>query len=64
MNIDRQDLAEIQKRFEAAEAELQGVLACRAVGNDPAKREGELLDELDALEYEAGLILYPQFRQP
>jgi hypothetical protein len=54
-------LEEIQARTEEIDREL-GQLWAGKTCDDPATREAELLAEQDALEYEAGLILYPHFK--
>jgi hypothetical protein len=53
---------EIQARWEAIDNELAELWAGRVCA-DPVAREAELLAEQDELEYEAGLILYPRFRE-
>lgn len=53
---------EIQRRWDEIDDELEGITHGRVVDGDPATREGELLEELDALEFEAGLIEFPRFR--
>lgn len=47
--------AEIVSRWEAIDKELADLWAGKVVpGNDPAQREGELLREQDALDFELG----------
>ncbi|WDI40221.1 hypothetical protein [Bremerella sp. P1] len=50
---------EIQRRWDEIDKELEGIAKGRVVDGDPATREGELLEELDRLEYEAGLTEFP-----
>ena len=46
---------EIHRRRAEIDAELKDIRACKVtLGTDPATREGELLEALDALEYEIG----------
>lgn len=58
--MDRLDA--IQQRWEAIDRELADLADGKVIEGDPATREGELLAELDRLEYEAGEILYPRNR--
>lgn len=46
---------EIQRRREQANQKLADLADFKVVSGDPAALEGELLEELDELEYEAGL---------
>lgn len=55
---------EIQARWAAIDKELQGIAEGKVVDGCPAEREAQLLGELDELEYEAGLIIYPRFHSP
>ena len=52
---------EIEQRWSQIDKALRDIAECRVTEGNPAEREGELLEELDQLEYEAGLIEYPQF---
>lgn len=52
---------QIQKRWNEVERALTDIREGKVVDGCPVEREGELLAELDALEYEAGLIEYPRF---
>lgn len=45
---------ERQRRFEEIERELEAIREGRTLAVDPVKREGELLEELDAMEFEEG----------
>lgn len=54
-------LEAIQERWNQIDNALRDIGEGRVVEGDPAEREGELLEELDRLEYEAGIILYPHF---
>jgi hypothetical protein len=45
---------ERQKRFEEIEAELSRIRNGMVVSGDPAELEGELLEELEAIEFEEG----------
>ena len=48
---------EIQQRWAAIDRELTAIADCRVSPGttDPAKKEAELLEEQDALEYKLGL---------
>jgi len=51
------EYGEVQQRWAEIDCELAELVDGKVVREtDPAAREGELLEELDALEYEAGLI--------
>lgn len=51
--------AEIDTRWREIDAELADIASCKTTSDaDPATREGELLEEQDALEYEAGGIYF------
>jgi hypothetical protein len=55
---------QIERRWCEVESQLQALRELRVVqGTDPASREGELLEEMDALEYEAGLLYFGE-REP
>lgn len=54
---------EIQRRWDEIDNELEGIAHGGVVDGDPATREGELLQELDRLEYEAGLNEFPKLRR-
>lgn len=52
--MTRQRRAEIEAGWRAIDRELADIAAGRAVADDPAKREAELLEEQDALDFELG----------
>lgn len=50
---------QIERRWCEVESQLQALRELRVVRDaDPSTREGELLEEMDALEYEAGLLYF------
>jgi hypothetical protein len=50
---------QIEQRWREVELQLQALRELRVVQDtDPSTREGELLKEMDALEYEAGLLYF------
>ena len=53
--MDAKRREEIQRRWHEIDAELEDIRDGRVTKDgDPATREGELLEELDALEFEVG----------
>jgi hypothetical protein len=56
MNANR-----IERSWREVESQLQALSELRVVQDtDPCTREGELLEEMDALEYEAGLLYFEE----
>jgi hypothetical protein len=52
---------QIERHWRAVESRLQALSELRVVPDtDPCTREGELLEEMDALEYEAGLLYFEE----
>lgn len=51
----------IQRRWDEIDRELEQIRLGRVTDIPPADREAQLLDELDRLEYQAGIIEYPRF---
>jgi hypothetical protein len=50
---------QIERRWREVESRLQALRELRVVQEtDPCTREGELLEEMDALEYEAGFAVF------
>ena len=55
------DSHQIEQRWREVESQLQALRELRVVQDtDPSTREGELLEEMDALEHEAGLLYFGQ----
>jgi hypothetical protein len=53
--MDEQRLHAIEQRWDEIEAELADIYAVKVTpSGDPAKREAELLEEMDGLEFELG----------
>ncbi len=56
---------QIERRWREVESQLQALRELRVVPDtDPCTREGELLEEMDALEYEAGLLYFEEATFP
>ncbi len=52
---------QIERRWREVESQLQALSELGVVQDtDPSTREGELLEEMDALEYEAGLLYFEE----
>lgn len=54
---------EIEQRWKEIDQELADLADGRVVDGNPATCEGELLEEMDALEFEAAELMYPRFRK-
>jgi hypothetical protein len=47
--------SQLEERGQECERQIQAIHAGKAVGGDPTKMEGTLLEEQDAIEYELGM---------
>jgi hypothetical protein len=47
--------AELEKRWQECERQIQAIHAGKVVDGDPAEAEGQLLHEQDAIEFELGM---------
>jgi hypothetical protein len=47
--------AELEKRWQECERQIQAIHAGKVVDGDAAEAEGKLLEEQDAIEYELGM---------